>query len=119
MITVLKTMLVAGLALVAVESVASSAGLQMTVRLADPTPVTLRGVGFVPYESVRLEVRLGEELRIRKLRAGQGGGFREVFSALRYDRCHGALAIRAVGARGSRVSWKIVPLECPARDDVS
>ena len=119
MITVLKTMLVTGLALVAVESVASSAGLQTTVRLADPTPVTLRGVGFVPYESVRLEVRLGEELRIRKLRAGQGGGFREVFSALSYDRCHGALAIRAIGARGSRVSWKIVPLECPARDDVS
>ena len=58
MITVLKTMLVAGLALVAVEHAASSVDAQSTVRLADPTPVTLRGVGFVPYESLRLEVRL-------------------------------------------------------------
>ena len=119
MVTVLKTMLVAGVVLVAVEHAASSVGAQTTVRLADPTPVTLRGVGFVPYESIRLEVRLGEELRTRKLRAGREGGFREVFSTLRYDRCHGALTIRAVGARGSRVSWKIVPLECPARDDSS
>ena len=83
------------------------------VRLVDDAPVTLRGVNFRPLERVRLSVSLGETDVGRVVRAGPAGRFLTVFPKLRYDRCHGALAVKAVGTGGSRTAWKIVPLDCP------
>jgi hypothetical protein len=83
------------------------------VRLVDMTPVTLRGVNFHPLERVSISLSLGTTDFRRVVRAGPEGQFVTVFPKLRYDRCHGALALAAVGSRGSRTTWKVVPLECP------
>lgn len=105
------------LALVASPSVAGAAG-QTRVRLLDTAPLTLRGVGFERWERVRLTVSLGDRSVVRKLRAGAAGGFTTSFEAMRYGRCGpGALTVKAVGSYGSRVSWELVPLECPDDTD--
>jgi hypothetical protein len=83
------------------------------VHLVDPTPITLRGVNFQPLEQVTISLSLGATDLRRVVRAGTAGRFLTVFTKLRYERCHGALAVSAVGSRGSRAAWKIVPLDCP------
>jgi hypothetical protein len=97
----------------------SDAGVaeQARIRVADPAPLTLRGVGFERYERIRLTVSLGERTVVRRLPAGRAGGFTTVFEAMRYDRCSGSLGVKAVGSGGSRVDWELVPLECPERVD--
>ena len=90
---------------------------QTRVRMLDPDPLTLRGVDFGRYELVRLTVSLGEKTAARKLRASAVGAFTARFPELRYGRCGPALSVTAVGSRGHRVSWKLVPLECPDRAD--
>jgi hypothetical protein len=87
------------------------------VRVMDVAPLTLRGLDFAPREQVSLTVSLGETRVERTLRAGSAGGFVTTFPKLRYDRCHGPLALLATGARGSRVAWKVVPLDCQDRTD--
>jgi len=112
------TAVLASLAL-AVSVSCSDAGVvgQTRVRIMDPAPLTLRGVGFERGERVRLTVSLGDRTVVRKLRAGDAGRFTALFSAMRYDRCGGPLSVKAVGSRGSRVSWELVPLECPDDSD--
>jgi hypothetical protein len=87
------------------------------VRMLDTAPVTLRGIGFAAGERVRLTVSLGELVAARMLRAGVAGGFTTTFASMRYGRCGPPLSVKAVGSRGSRVSWKLVPLECPGDAD--
>jgi hypothetical protein len=87
------------------------------VRMLDTAPVTLRGVGFAVSERVRITVSLGELSAARTVRAGLAGGFTTTFASMRYGRCGPPLSVKAVGSRGSRVSWKLVPLECPDRAD--
>jgi hypothetical protein len=70
-------------------------------------------VGFVARERVRLTVSLGERTLARTLVARHTGTFLVVFPAVSYDRCSGELAVRAIGSRGSRVAWELVPLDCP------
>ena len=86
------------------------------VRLLDPAPLALKGVGFAPREWVRLTVSLGETTVVRRLRADGAGVFTTLFRTIRYDRCSGPLSVKAVGSRGSRTSWELVPLECPNDD---
>jgi hypothetical protein len=97
----------------------ADAGVDTTtrVRMLDTTPVTLRGVGFAAGERVRLTVSLGELIAARTLRAGVAGGFTATFASMKYGRCGPPLAVKAVGSRGSKVSWKLVPLECPDHAD--
>jgi hypothetical protein len=90
---------------------------QTRVRMLDTAPLTLRGIGFEAGERVRLNVALGERSAARMVRAGLAGGFTTTFEGLRYGRCGPSLTVKAVGSRGSRVSWTIVPLECPDRAD--
>lgn len=87
------------------------------VRILDTAPLELRGSGFEPGERVRLKVSHDDRVVTRKVRAGEGGGFTTSFLAVRYGRCGGSLRLVAVGTRGSRVSWELVPLECPDRAD--
>jgi hypothetical protein len=87
------------------------------VRMLDTAPVTLRGVGFDAGERVHLSVSLGELTASRTVRAGRAGGFTTAFTSMRYGRCRPPLSVKAMGSRGSRVSWKLVPLECPDRAD--
>ena len=95
----------------------ASTDLQTRVRMIDTAPLTLRGVGFGRDERVRLTVSLGEHVTVRKLRANGAGTFTASFRAMSYGRCGPPLAVRAVGSRGNRVSWELVPLECPDRAD--
>jgi hypothetical protein len=83
------------------------------VRLVDPTPITLRGVNFQPLERVTISLSLGATDVLRVVRAGSLGQFVTVFPKLRYDRCNGALGVKAVGSLGSSAAWKVVPLDCP------
>jgi hypothetical protein len=87
------------------------------VRLLDPAPLTLRGSEFEPAEYVRLVVRLGDRTVVRKFRATSAGAFTSIFPAMRYDRCTGSLEVTATGRKGSRVSWELIPLECPDTRD--
>jgi hypothetical protein len=87
------------------------------VRMLDPAPLTLRGLGFADEERVRLTVSLGERSVLRKLRASETGSFTTRFDTMRYGRCGPPLEVEAAGSGGSRVSWKLVPLDCPDRND--
>ena len=60
---------------------------QTRVRMLDPAPLTLRGVGFARDERVRFTVSLGDETAVRKLRANDAGAFTALFRELRYERC--------------------------------
>jgi hypothetical protein len=83
------------------------------VRIMDPAPLVLQGVGFDREEVVRLTVSLGDRTVTRKLRANRLGAFTTRFDAMRYSRCGPALEVKAVGSLGHRVSWQLVPLDCP------
>lgn len=85
--------------------------------MLDAAPLTLRGIGFERDERVSLKVSLGQRTAVRKLRANDAGVFTTTFRELRYGRCGPSLVVEAVGSRGNRVSWEIVPLECPDRVD--
>jgi hypothetical protein len=111
-VTVLASTLGIGLA-----PASAGSDRQTRVRMLDMAPLTLRGVGFARDERVSLKVSLGEQTTARKLRANDAGVFTTTFRELRYGRCGGSLAVKAVGSHGSRVSWEIVPLECPDRAD--
>ena len=84
------------------------------VRVLDFTPLTLKGLGFEPREKIRLTVSLEQRIAVRGLRANVAGSFGTRFDAIRYDRCQGSLAVKAVGSNGTRVSWELMPLDCPA-----
>jgi hypothetical protein len=109
---VLFTALASALSL-GVAGSAEGTDVQTRVRMLDPAPLTLRGVDFGRHELVRLTVSLGEKTAARKLRASDAGAFTARFPELRYGRCGPPLSVKAVGSRGSRVSWKLVPLACP------
>jgi hypothetical protein len=96
--------------------VASSPG--PVVRIADRHPLTLSGLRFKSNERVVLYVSLRERTLVEKVRASAGGSFRAVF-ATSYDRCDTTLGLNAIGARGSRVAWKLASLDCPIRDGVA
>lgn len=113
---VLATVLASALG-IGVACSTASVDTQTRVRMLDAAPLTLRGVGFGRGESVRLTVSLGERAVVRKLRAGAAGTFTEVLRGMRYGRCGPTLAVKAIGSRGNRVSWELVPLECPDRPD--
>jgi hypothetical protein len=108
---------VASVLAVAVASTAVASEPKVRVRMLDRAPLTLQGVGFAGEERVRLTVSLGERTALRKLRANAAGSFTTRFDALRYGRCGPPLEVLAVGSRGHRVSWQLVPLDCPTRLD--
>jgi hypothetical protein len=111
-VTVLASTLGVGLV-----SASADADRLTRVRMLDAAPLTLRGVGFARDERVSLKVSLGERTTVRKLQANDAGVFTTTFRELRYGRCGGSLTVKATGSRGSRVSWELVPLECPDRAD--
>ena len=87
------------------------------IRLLDPAPLTLRGLNFEETEAVRLVVRLGDRTVLRKVRATSSGSFTAAYPAMRYNRCAGSLEVTATGRKGSRVSWELIPLDCPTMLD--
>jgi hypothetical protein len=100
-------------ALVVGVGLGSGAPQNAKVRLVDAAPVTLRGVDFAPSEGVKLTVVLGERKTKRNVQATRAGTFTTEFPSFRYNRCSGSLEVRAVGSKGTRVSWELISLECP------
>jgi hypothetical protein len=99
-------------------AIAGSAGATHTkgarplLRLTDSQPVKLSGLRFLPTERVRVAVVAGTARRSRLVRATRAGRFVATFSDLSADRCSGLFA-SAVGVRGSRATFKLVPVGCP------
>jgi hypothetical protein len=82
------------------------------LRLTDAQPVELSGQRFRAAERVRVTVVTATTRRSRLLRASRAGAFVTTFSELSVDRCSGLSAV-AVGAGGSRATFKLIPLGCP------
>jgi hypothetical protein len=102
------------LAAVALGAAAPAFATTAQLRLADRAPLTLRGAGFDASERVEVRVKLGDDAAKRFVRADRTGRFLVRFAGLVYDRCHGALVVAAIGARGTRAGFSLQPLECPA-----
>jgi hypothetical protein len=110
---VVRFVLTAAVGLVLATQVAVAAPVRARVVLTDPSPVTLRGVGFEKLERVQLSVSSGERSAVSKrLRAGERGRFLVVFRELGLGRCGGELSVKAVGNRGSRVAWVLRQPDC-------
>ncbi len=88
---------------------------QPSVRILELVPhAQVRGVHFVPRERVTITLRAGKAVRVRRVRAGAGGGFLVGFGRLdAADRCGTTPTVVAVGARGSRASSVRPRAECP------
>lgn len=89
------------------------------IRLTTTYPLTISGVAFKPRERVTLtvQVRSTDERRVRKLTAGRLGGFTTSFpTLLGVDRCD--VLATAVGARGSRATFKLLQAQCRPRPTI-
>lgn len=86
-----------------------------SIRITDLTPqARARGAHFAARERVTVTLRAGDAIRIRRVRAGAGGGFVVSFGALDpNDRCGTTPKVVAVGARGSRATATRPRAECP------
>ena len=110
---VVRLALTAAVVLVVATQVAVATPVRARVLLTDPSPVTLRGVGFQKLERVQLSVSSGERSAASKrLRAGERGRFLVVFREFGLGRCGGELSVKAVGSRGSRVAWVLRQPDC-------
>jgi CelD/BcsL family acetyltransferase involved in cellulose biosynthesis len=101
-------------AVLAISPTVSAEQTRPTLRILDFTPLTLAGRGFKPRETVKLVASQAELMRVRKARATAAGRFRTAFTGFNISRCRGTLVLRALGARGSRVTVRLLqPLSCP------
>jgi hypothetical protein len=107
----LVLLVTAALALAA-SATAPGSPTRATLRLSDAQPVTLTGLRFHPREHVRVTVTAESGRRSRVVLANRRGALVATFAGLSTDRCSGLSAL-AVGGRGSRAAFKLVPLGCP------
>jgi hypothetical protein len=91
----------------ALAAPAGAAGPRLSV--ADDTPFTVRGAGFVAREHVRVVVTANGSAT-RWATASAGGAFTLRFPTVRLGAC-AAYAVRAYGSHGSRAVIRIRP-EC-------
>jgi hypothetical protein len=109
---VLLILVAAAFALGGSAGAAQTSGSRALLRLTDTQPVKLTGLHFHSGERVRVTVVAETARRTRLVRATRAGAFVATFSELSTDRC-GELSAVAVGARGSRATFKLIPLGCP------
>ena len=96
------------LALVALATPASAAEATPSLRLVTLTPLTLRGAGFAPAETVRVVLTPGRGRKpaVRTARATTAGSFRVRYALVALEPCHGFVVATATGSAGSRATWK-------------
>ena len=80
------------------------------VRVADVTPMMVRGTAFHPAERVTVTLSEGKQRAVKTVSASQAGAFTVRF-AMRAGGC-AQLAITARGSLGSTASWKAPPVSC-------
>ncbi len=78
-----------------------------TLKLAALAPLTVEGRGFGKGERVTLTVSASNAQRLLSVNARRNGSFSARFD-LRLGKC-ASLAVRAVGARGSRAILQVEP----------
>jgi hypothetical protein len=78
------------------------------LRLAEPAPLEVRGLGFRPQERVRVVAGAGHASVTRRARASRRGSFAVAF-AFAASHCSG-LSVVAIGNAGSRATLKRPPL---------
>jgi hypothetical protein len=98
----------------AVAAASASAAPPPSLRLAASNPVVVAGRSFKPLEQVRVTLLVQDQRLVRSIRASAPGTFTVSFPAVVHDPCTSALAVRAVGAGGSRATMKLIPRMCPA-----
>ena len=79
---------------------AGAAAATPRLHLVTPAPLSVRGLGFVRYESVRVRLLLAGTVMVRRVRASRRGRFVARFAGAAPDRCSG-YAVVATGASGS------------------
>jgi hypothetical protein len=89
---------------------AESVARKPALRLASASPLTIRGLRFQPEERVRVMIRGAGATR--RVSADNQGSFVASFQELSADRCN-ALAVLALGSRGSRAELKRPGPLCP------
>lgn len=95
--------------------VAGTASVRPELRLADSTPVVLRGSHFRANEAVLVRLTVSDVVRSKRVRASARGAFSAVYPLVSYDRCSGVLSAVATGRGGSRDSLKLPQVACPPR----
>ena len=83
------------------------------LQLAGAQPVKLAGSGFCAGERLRVRARAGESTRVRRVRAGESGGFRVRLGQLHYDPCSSEFRASARSAGELRASLKRPQKLCP------
>jgi hypothetical protein len=104
----MRLTLAAVLTLVVVGLAQAQPAHRPILRLADTTPLALKGRYFYPRELVHVQVR---GVASRRIRTTARGSFTVVFRAATFDRCTAFVAV-ARGARGDRAYLRLAPLEC-------
>ena len=93
-------------------ALSSAQRLKPRLRLADASPLTLKGTHFRARERVRITVS-ASETQTRVVRTARNGSFTAQFPDLVISRCSG-FAVLAVGASGDRASMKVLQQpDCP------
>ncbi len=96
--------------LAAIVVPAATSAIKPHVRLADRSPLVVRGNAFRPHERVTIRLSAGKTVAVRIVRATVTGTFRAQF-AMKVGTC-ARVAIRARGSLGSQASWKAPPESC-------
>jgi hypothetical protein len=95
----------------------TAAGSAPRIWPATPSRLVVAGRGFVPHERVKVTVTAARGVFARSVPASATGSFRVRFVPSVDTRCGSAVAIAAVGSRGSRAFWKPRGEECPPPAD--
>jgi hypothetical protein len=82
------------------------------LKVLDLAPVRVAGEGFRAGEATTVFLSQPRNAQ-RRARASKTGTFVVVFRSVNVDRCNSGVLVRAVGARGSRATVKLVPRLCP------
>ena len=107
------TALAAVLCVAAATAAGARADGTPSLRVADLTPVMVKGARFQPGQMIRVVLRAGESKRVRIVRVSAGGGFMVDFGPLtRKDRCSGDISIAAIATRGFGAVYRLPTMAC-------
>ncbi len=105
---------VTAIALAATEPAApaGTSTAQPALRILDTMPLTLRGLRFRPLEKVKVTATTRSGVTVVTVRATRQGTFAARFPRVVVTRCLDELAVKAVGARGSRAGVTLSQPQC-------
>jgi len=103
------------LALAAAPAAGARHSSKATLRLVSPQPLVVSGTGFFAGERVRLTLRTGDDVIVRRATVSRTGVFRSSFGTVTFGRC-GGFSVRATTRRHSALLTKVpLPACMPER----